>query len=93
MDRVREAGALDVTVLPATMKHGRQGARVEVLCRATGRVSGWRICCWLRRRPLASGAGGRATGARGEVIQVTVLGHVFQGQACHASERRPASKT
>jgi pyridinium-3,5-bisthiocarboxylic acid mononucleotide nickel chelatase len=32
-DRVREAGALDVVLLATTMKKGRQGTRVEVLCR------------------------------------------------------------
>jgi uncharacterized protein (DUF111 family) len=33
VDRVREDGALDVVLLAATMKKGRQGTRVEVLCR------------------------------------------------------------
>jgi uncharacterized protein (TIGR00299 family) protein len=32
-DRVRDAGALDVTLLAVTMKKGRPGTRVEVLCR------------------------------------------------------------
>jgi uncharacterized protein (TIGR00299 family) protein len=32
-DQVREAGALDVVLLATTMKKGRQGTRVEVLCR------------------------------------------------------------
>jgi pyridinium-3,5-bisthiocarboxylic acid mononucleotide nickel chelatase len=32
-DRVRGAGALDVTLLAVTMKRGRPGSRVEVLCR------------------------------------------------------------
>ena len=32
-DQLREAGALDVVLLPTTMKKGRPGARVEVLCR------------------------------------------------------------
>jgi len=32
-DRVRDAGALDVTMLSVTMKRGRAGTRVEVLCR------------------------------------------------------------
>jgi uncharacterized protein (TIGR00299 family) protein len=32
-DRVRDAGALDVTLLASTMKRGRPGTRVEVLCR------------------------------------------------------------
>ena len=32
-DRVRAAGSLDVALIPATMKRGRPGTRVEVLCR------------------------------------------------------------
>jgi len=32
-DRVRDAGALDVVLLHATMKRGRPGTRLEVLCR------------------------------------------------------------
>src|SRR5581483_10060702 len=33
-DRVRDAGARDVTIIPVTMKRGRPGVRVEVLCSA-----------------------------------------------------------
>jgi uncharacterized protein (TIGR00299 family) protein len=32
-EQLREAGALDVVLIPTTMKKGRPGARVEVLCR------------------------------------------------------------
>jgi uncharacterized protein (DUF111 family) len=32
-DRARREGALDVVLLPVTMKKGRQGTRIEVLCR------------------------------------------------------------
>ena len=32
-DRLRESGALDVVLLPTTMKKGRPGTRIEVLCR------------------------------------------------------------
>jgi uncharacterized protein (DUF111 family) len=32
-DRIRAEGALDVILLPATMKKGRAGTRVELLCR------------------------------------------------------------
>jgi len=32
-ERARMAGALDVTILSLTMKKGRQGARIEILCR------------------------------------------------------------
>jgi uncharacterized protein (TIGR00299 family) protein len=31
-DRARELGALDVTLVPVTMKRGRPGTRIEVLC-------------------------------------------------------------
>lgn len=34
-DAVREAGALDVVLVPTTMKKGRPGNRVEVLCHVT----------------------------------------------------------
>jgi uncharacterized protein (DUF111 family) len=33
VERAREAGALDVTLLPVTMKRGRAGTRIELLCR------------------------------------------------------------
>jgi hypothetical protein len=32
-DRARAEGALDAILLPVTMKKGRQGARIEILCR------------------------------------------------------------
>ncbi len=34
-DRLREAGALDVVVIPTIMKKGRPGTRIEVLCHAS----------------------------------------------------------
>jgi uncharacterized protein (TIGR00299 family) protein len=37
-DLLRDAGALDVTLLQTTMKKGRPGVRIEVLCRPTDTV-------------------------------------------------------
>jgi len=74
-NRIREAGALDVTVLPAMMKHGRQGARVEVLCRL---AEAQRLEDLLLVETTTIGVRRRAVERRAlerEVIHVTVLGH------------------
>jgi uncharacterized protein (TIGR00299 family) protein len=38
-ERLRAAGARDVTLMPVSMKRGRPGTRVEVLCRPADRVA------------------------------------------------------
>jgi uncharacterized protein (TIGR00299 family) protein len=80
VDRVRDAGALDVTVLAATMKHGRQGARVEVLCR---QPDVQRLEDLLLVETMTIGVRRRAVERRAldrEVIQITVLGHVVRAK-------------
>lgn len=79
-DRIRDAGALDVTVLPATMKHGRQGARVEVLCRP---VDAQRLEDLLLVETMTIGVRRRTVERRAlerEVIHVTVLGHAVRAK-------------
>jgi len=74
-DNVRNGGALDVTLLATTMKQGRQGARVEVLCRPVdvARLEEMLLVetttIGVRRRTVVRRALPR------EVIQVTVLGN------------------
>jgi len=74
-DRAREAGALDVTLLPVTMKRGRPGTRVEVLCRRSEAQALEELLLvesttiGVRRREVTRRALPR------EVISVTVLGH------------------
>jgi uncharacterized protein (TIGR00299 family) protein len=80
VDRVREAGALDVTVLAATMKHGRQGARVEALCRPSDAS---RIEELLLTETMTIGVRRRLVERRAlerDVIQITVLGHTVRAK-------------
>jgi uncharacterized protein (TIGR00299 family) protein len=74
-DRVRESGALDLTLLPVTMKRGRPGTRIEVLCRAADVTPLEELLLvetttigvrqrTVRRRALAR-----------EIVHLTVLGH------------------
>ncbi|HEY4132609.1 MAG TPA: nickel pincer cofactor biosynthesis protein LarC [Gemmatimonadaceae bacterium] len=76
-ETVRSAGALDVVLLPVTMKRGRPGTRIEVLCRPTDarRLEELLLVesssIGVRRRGVARRALPR------EVIEVTVLGHVI----------------
>lgn len=74
-DRVRESGVLDLTLLPVTMKRGRPGTRVEVLCRPTeaARVEELLLVetttIGVRRRTVR-----RRSLAR-DIVHLTVLGH------------------
>ncbi|HXT17748.1 MAG TPA: nickel pincer cofactor biosynthesis protein LarC [Gemmatimonadaceae bacterium] len=75
-DRVREAGALDVTLLAATMKRGRPGTRVEVLCVP---ADARRLEDMLLVESSTIGVRQRLVRRRAlprEVIEITVLGHV-----------------
>jgi hypothetical protein len=73
-ETVRSAGALDVTLLPVTMKRGRPGTRVEVLCRPgdAARLEELLLVesttIGVRRRSV------RRRALQREVIAVTVLG-------------------
>ena len=74
-ERVRESGALDVTLMPVTMKRGRAGTRIEVLCRP---VDAGRLEELLLIETTTIGVRSRAVRRRAlprEVIQITVLGH------------------
>lgn len=76
-DSLRDAGALDVTLLPATMKRGRPGVRIELLARAddAARLEHQLLVesttIGVRRRSVVRHALPR------EVIEVTILGHVI----------------
>ena len=74
-DKVRESGALDLALLSVTMKHGRQGVRVEVLCRP---VDAARLEEVLLVETTTIGVRRRSVERRAlprDVIHVTVLGH------------------
>jgi uncharacterized protein (TIGR00299 family) protein len=74
-DRVRESGALDVTLLPVTMKRGRPGTRVEVLSRVADAL---RLEELLLVETTTIGVRQRTVRRRSlarEVVQLTVLGH------------------
>lgn len=74
-ERLRDAGALDVTVAPITMKRGRPGVRFEALCRPRNAGSLEEIMLvetttiGVRQRLVRRRALPRT------VIEVTVLGH------------------
>jgi uncharacterized protein (TIGR00299 family) protein len=74
-DRVRGAGALDVTTMTVTMKRGRPGTRVEVLCRAAdaARLEALLLVesttIGVRRRTVRRRALARTT------VNLQVLGH------------------
>ncbi len=74
-DRVRDAGALDVTLLSVAMKRGRPGSRIEVLCRTADVV---RLEAMLLVETTTIGVRQRTVRRRAlarEVIKLTVLGH------------------
>jgi uncharacterized protein (TIGR00299 family) protein len=74
-DRVRDAGALDLTLLAATMKRGRPGTRVEVLCR---HADASRIEELLLIETTTIGVRRREVRRRSlprELVHVTLLGH------------------
>ncbi|HTK49964.1 MAG TPA: nickel pincer cofactor biosynthesis protein LarC [Gemmatimonadaceae bacterium] len=77
-DRARADGALDVVLLPVTMKKGRQGTRIEVLCRPEDAE---RFESLLLRETTTIGVRrgdvSRAVLARDE-IAVDVLGHAVR---------------
>lgn len=74
-DRLREAGALDVVMIPSTMKRGRPGVRVEVLCKP---IDATRLEDVLFVETTTIGVRRRSVQRRSlarDVICVTVLGH------------------
>ncbi len=79
-DHARNAGALDVTLLPVTMKKGRPGTRLEVLCRPAAAKALEELLLvesstiGVRRRAVTRRALAR------DVINVTVLGHTISAK-------------
>jgi uncharacterized protein (TIGR00299 family) protein len=79
-DEVRDAGALDVTLVPVTMKRGRPGTRIEVLCRPAdadrleGMLFAGSTTIGIRRRSV------RRTALHRDVIEVTVEGHTVRAK-------------
>jgi uncharacterized protein (TIGR00299 family) protein len=74
-EHVRESGALDVTLLPVTMKRGRPGTRVEVLCRTADAP---RLEELLLVETTTIGVRQRTVRRRSlarDVVQLTVLGY------------------
>jgi len=74
-DRVRDAGALDLTLLAATMKRGRPGTRIEVLCRPADAT---RIEELLLIETTTIGVRRRAVRRRAlprELVRLSLLGH------------------
>ena len=74
-DRVRASGVLDVTLSAVTMKRGRPGTRLEVLCRTADAP---RIEELLFVETTTIGVRQRSVRRRAlprEMVQLTVLGH------------------
>jgi uncharacterized protein (TIGR00299 family) protein len=74
-DRLREGGALDVVMLPSTMKRGRPGVRIELLCRP---ADAHRLEDALLVETTTIGVRRRDVERRAlprDVICITVLGH------------------
>jgi uncharacterized protein (TIGR00299 family) protein len=79
-DHARESGALDVTLLPVTMKRGRPGTRIEVLC---GRSDRRRLEQLLLVETTTIGVRCREVERRAlprEVHQLEVLGHAVSAK-------------
>ena len=74
-DRIRDAGALDLTLLAATMKRGRPGTRVEVLCKPADAL---RIEERLLIETTTIGVRRRSVRRRAlprEIVRLSLLGH------------------
>ena len=74
-DRLRDGGALDVVMFPSTMKRGRPGVRVEVLCRFADAP---RLELALLTETTTIGVRRRDVQRRAlprDVMRVTILGH------------------
>ncbi|HTE45262.1 MAG TPA: nickel pincer cofactor biosynthesis protein LarC [Gemmatimonadaceae bacterium] len=91
-ERARESGALDVTMVPVTMKRGRPGTRIEVLCRP---VDAGRLEELLLIETTTIGVRERAVRRRAlprEVIHVTVLGHEIAAKVVSLPNGRRRAK-
>ncbi len=92
IERARDAGALDVVLLPETTKHGRPAVRVELLCRpvAAGRLEELLLMetttIGVRRRDVLRRALAR------DVIRITVLGHEVSAKRVTLPDGRRRTK-
>ena len=80
VERVRAAGALDASLTAITMKRGRAGTRIDVLCRPADAM---RIEDLLLVETTTIGVRARAVRRRAlprSVIDVTVLGHAIRAK-------------
>jgi hypothetical protein len=92
LDRVRASGALDVVLVPLTMKRGRAGTRVEVLCRPADMALLERL---LLVETTTIGIRARAVRRRAlarSVIDVTVLGHSIRAKVVTLPNGRRRAK-
>nr|MCU0623351.1 LarC family nickel insertion protein [Gemmatimonadaceae bacterium] len=82
-DAIRDAGALDVVLLPTVMKKGRAATRVEVLCRPDDAE---RLAELLLVHTTTLGVR-RTTAERTmlkrEMLEVTSFGHVVRVKVAH----------
>jgi pyridinium-3,5-bisthiocarboxylic acid mononucleotide nickel chelatase len=79
-DRVRDAGALDLTLLAATMKRGRPGTRIEVLCTPADAT---RIEDLLLIETTTIGVRRRVVRRRAlprELVRLSLLGHEIRAK-------------
>ncbi len=79
-DRARDQNVLDVTMLPVTMKRGRLGTRIELLCRPADAA---RFEELLLAETTTIGVRRRLVRRRGlarETVQLTVLGHTISAK-------------
>jgi uncharacterized protein (TIGR00299 family) protein len=80
VDRAREESVLDVTMFPVTMKRGRLGTRIELLCRAN---EASRFEDLLLAETTTIGVRSRVVRRRAllrETVQLTVLGHAISAK-------------
>jgi len=92
VERARNAGALDVVLLPETTKHGRPAVRVELLCRPAVATRLEELLLvetttiGVRRREVLRRALPR------DVIRVTVLGHEVSAKRVTLPDGRRRTK-
>lgn len=91
-DRAREAGALDVALLSLTMKRGRPGTRLELLCRP-GEAA--RLEALLFAETTTIGVRRRRVERRAlprEEVRLSVLGHEIAAKLVTLSDGRRRAK-
>ena len=91
-EKLREAGALDVTLTTETMKRGRPGTRVEVLCRP-GDAGSLESVLFVETTTI--GVRQRSVTRRAlprETVQLMVLGHEIRAKLVTLPDGRRRSK-